>query len=84
MLRHPAQFVLYFFCFCFVTPYVRPVCEENKMAFSLCLAEEERLAEVVKVFPCLYDKTTKGYKEKDVVANAWNSVAEQLNFIEDG
>jgi hypothetical protein len=54
------------------------------MAFSLCLAEEERFAEIIKLFPCLFDKTTKGYKEKDVVANAWNSIAEQLEFIENG
>ena len=54
------------------------------MAFSLCLADEERLAETVKSFPCLYDKTKKGCKEKDVVTNAWNSVANQLDFIEDG
>ena len=53
------------------------------MAFSLCLADEERLAETVKAFPCLYDKTKKDYKEKDVVTNAWNSVANQLDFIED-
>lgn len=53
-------------------------------AFTLCLAEEERLAEVVKSFPCLYDKTKKGYKEKDAVSNAWNSVADNLDFINDG
>jgi len=54
------------------------------MSISLCLAEEERLAEAIKTFPCLFDKTTKGYKEKHVVANAWNSVAEKLEFIEIG
>ena len=54
------------------------------MAFTLYLADEERLSEIVKTLPCLYDKTTKGYKEKDVSANAWNKVAEQLDFIEDG
>ena len=58
--------------------------EGKNMAFSLCLADEERLAETVKAFPRLYDKTKKGYKEKDVVTNAWNSVANQLDFIEDG
>ena len=54
------------------------------MAFPLCLANEERLSQIVKTLPCLYDKTAKGYKEKDVSANAWNKVAEQLDFIEDG
>ena len=54
------------------------------MAVALCLAHEERLSEIVKTLPYLDDKTTKGYKEKDVSANAWNKVAEQLDFIEDG
>ena len=54
------------------------------MAFTLCLANEEGLSEIVKTLPCLYDKTTKGYNEKDVSANTWNKVAEQLDFIEDG
>ena len=58
--------------------------EGKNMAFSLCLADEERLAETVNAFPCLYDKIKKGYKEKDMVTNAWNSVANQLDFIEDG
>ena len=54
------------------------------MAFSLCLAHEERLSAIVKNLLCLDDKTTKGYKEKYVSANAWNKAAEQLDFIEDG
>ena len=47
------------------------------------LSWREQLAEIVKAFPCLYDKTKKGCKEKDVVTNVWNSVANQLDFIED-
>ena len=50
------------------------------MAFTLCLANEERLSEIVKTLSCLYGK---GYKEKDVSAYAWNKVAEQLDFIKD-
>ena len=53
------------------------------MAFTLCLADEERLSEIVKTLPGFYDKTTNGYKEKDVSANSWNKVAEQLDFVED-
>ena len=48
------------------------------MVFTLSLADEERLSEMVKTLYCLYDKTTKGYKE-----NAWNKVVEQLNLNED-
>ena len=49
---------------------------------SLSLQEEEILSEKVKQFPVLYDKTVKGYKKKDVVKNAWNKVAESLDFVE--
>ena len=51
-------------------------------ALSLSLQEEEILAEKVKQFPVLYDKTVKGYKEKDIVKNAWDNVAESLDFVE--
>ena len=63
------------FTFLCVSTFEKVVREGKNMAFSLCLADEERLAETVKAFPCLHDKTKKGYKEKDVVTNAWNSVA---------
>ena len=36
---------------------------------------------LVKMSPCLYDKTTKGYKEMDVLQNSWNAVAELLEFV---
>ena len=50
----------------------------------LSLQEDELLSEEVRSFPCVYDKSQKGYKEKDVVRNAWSKVAEKLDFIEDG
>ena len=42
------------------------------MVTVLALAHEERKSEKVKMYPYLYDKTTKGYKEKDVLQNLWN------------
>ena len=51
---------------------------------SLTIKEEEILGEKVKEYPALYDKTAKGYKEKDVVENAWRKVAESLDFAENG
>ena len=54
------------------------------MVAILALANEERLSEKVKMYTCLYDKTTKGYKEKDVLQNSWNVVAELHKFVEDG
>ena len=51
---------------------------------KLTIEQEENLAFEVKKFPCLFDKTKKGYKEKDCVANAWNEVASSLEFAENG
>ena len=44
---------------------------------------DEKLSELVRRFPCLYDKTKKDYKDKNVVANAWETVANELE-IENG
>ena len=46
------------------------------------LKEEEFLAESVRKFPCLYDKSCKEYREKDRVANAWKKVEEELGYEE--
>ena len=68
---------------CLCVCRVKQGSEENKMVTVLALADEERLSEKVKMYPCLYDKTTKGYKEKDILQNSWNAVAELLEFVED-
>ena len=54
------------------------------MANQLSLKEEEMLAEKVKHFPVLYNKQVKGCKERDVVTNAWDTVASDLEFVENG
>ena len=51
---------------------------------SITLLQEENLAEYVKKYPCLFDKTDKGFKEKDVVNNAWDEIATNLDFVENG
>jgi len=51
---------------------------------SLSLEQEEKLAQKVQNFPCIFDKADKGHKEKDVVINAWNEVAKSLEFVENG
>ena len=51
---------------------------------TLCLQEEEILAEKLKDFPVLYGKRVKGFKEKDAVQKAWEKVAENLDFGENG
>ena len=35
---------------------------------------DEKVSEIVRNYPCLYDKRRKDYKDKNVVANAWASV----------
>ena len=51
---------------------------------KLCLQKEEMLAEKVQGFPVLYDERVKGFKENDVVQNAWEKVAKSLDFEENG
>jgi len=51
---------------------------------KLSLDKEEKLAFEVKKYPCLFDKTDKGYKERDCIANAWKEVADSLEFLESG
>ena len=38
----------------------------------------------MREFPCLYEKSKKEYKDKNVVENAWKQVAEKLEFLRDG
>lgn len=60
--------------------------EKSKMATKkgLSLNQEEILCEKVRSYPILYDKSHKGYKEKDAVENAWNELALELEFLENG
>ena len=51
---------------------------------SLSLEKNEQLSEVVREFHCLYDKSKKEYKDKNIVENAWELVAEKLEFLSDG
>ena len=46
------------------------------------IQEEECLAEEVRKYACLYDKTSKFYKDKNRKINAWRKVEEALGFEE--
>ena len=46
--------------------------------------EEESLCEKVWLYPVLYDKLHKGYKEKVSVENAGNEVAKEMELIGNG
>ena len=51
---------------------------------ALTVQENEELAEVIRKYPCLYDKSKKEYKDKNVMENTWKEVADQLDFIQNG
>ena len=51
---------------------------------ALTVQENEELAEVIRRYPCLYDKSRKEYKDKNVAENACKEVVNQLEFIESG
>ena len=40
--------------------------------------------EQIRNYPCIYDKSEKWYKERDVNRNALSKVAEKLDFLRNG
>ena len=36
------------------------------------------------MFPCLYDKSCRLYRDRGVVRNAWVEIVEKLGFLEAG
>ena len=46
------------------------------------LREDETLAEVIKKYQCLYDKSFPEYKERDRCKNAWKVVEEEIGLEE--
>ena len=51
---------------------------------SLKVGSTGLICEKVKECPVLYNKQVKGYREKDVVINAWNAGAKDIESIENG
>ena len=49
---------------------------------SINILEEEGVAEKVRKYPCLYDKTLSEYKDKLAKRNAWKKVEEMLGMDE--
>ena len=50
----------------------------------LSMQKVELLMKELKNYPCLYDKSEKWYRERDVNRNAWSRVAERLDFMLNG
>ena len=40
----------------------------------------EKLSELVKLYPCLYNKREKDFKKEDIKQRAWNEIAKELNI----
>ena len=49
---------------------------------SMNMMEEEELAENVRKYTCLYDKSSEDYKNKIKVLNAWKAVDSALGLEE--
>ena len=49
---------------------------------SRTIEKDEFLSEEVRKYACFYDKSDKGYKERDRVRNAWKAVDESLGYEE--
>ena len=39
------------------------------------------LSDCVREFPCLYDKWTPEYRQRDVTGNCWNEVANKAGVV---
>ena len=40
----------------------------------------EKLSELVKLYPCLYNKQEKDFKKEDIKQRAWNEIAKELDI----
>ena len=47
----------------------------------LLLMDEERLIEEVRKFSCLWDVSTKAYRDNKAKENAWKVVANDVNVL---
>ena len=40
----------------------------------------EKLSELVKLYPCLYNKQEKDFKKENIKQRVWNEIAKELNI----
>ena len=43
-------------------------------------SSDEKLAKVAKQYPCLYDNSSTDYRDKFIVANVWDTVANEMQL----
>ena len=56
-------------------------CSTNQIETTMCFKNkmEERLIEAVRAFPCLWQVSSKGYKDLRAKENAWKEVASRVS-----
>ena len=47
------------------------------------ISEDEQLSIEIRKYPCIFDKSNVGYKEKDRVENAWKEIDYFMILITD-
>ena len=50
---------------------------------KLRLIQKQNQCEIIHNLPVIFDKSCKRYKETDAVINAWEEMANSLEFIRD-
>ena len=45
---------------------------------SFDIREDKQLFLEIRKYPCLFDKSNAGYKEKDQIKNAWKEIGNSL------
>ena len=40
----------------------------------------EKLSELIKLYPCLYNKQEKYFKKEDIKQRAWNEIAKEVSI----
>ena len=53
---------------------------ENKFS----IVQEENLCKLVRQYPVIFDKSHKGYKEKEAEEHAWQEIASALDYLSTG
>ena len=53
------------------------------MAGSLSEENEEKLTEVVRRYPVIYEKSEAGHRDNNIVLNAWKKVIALVDFVND-
>ena len=57
---------------------------EKNIENKLDIVQEKFFCKLVRQLPVIFDKSHRGYKEKDTEVNAWIEIVNFLDFISNG